>query len=345
MNDATKAAQQATHPASLRLPAAFDYPLGGIIGRTAIGAALLAVGCVLLVQGGILWVAGGALLVLLGGFAALSNLQALIDTDRRKVVLDEEGVEICYGFSRRQYRFLDYSDYRVARLGLRRFLTALPLDVERSLGKRAERVRVTIHDRPAFLTPMPLLGKGAPATLFEWQSTLNELRRIAIATAGLTEDLARETEGAAAEEARRAAIWRAREQAGARPSRLSRGAFVRGRVVLALVFVVLLLAPIGLVLAIKLGFIAVCGSAGGAGCLSIDAALQQAAMIGAPLLAVLVFVIGNARMAVRRAHDLGVELPFWNAALGAVGGHALQERLRREEGTAGSNRFGPAPPA
>jgi len=66
----------------------------------------------------------------LGAVAAASNLCALLYPDRRKIVLDEEGVEIRYGFSRRTYRFLDYSDYRISRLGLRRFLVALPLDVE-----------------------------------------------------------------------------------------------------------------------------------------------------------------------------------------------------------------------
>jgi hypothetical protein len=187
VNHATRAAEQVDHPATLRLPAAFDYPLGAILGRTAIGVVLLAAGCAMLLQSGLLWAIFGGLLVALGGFAAISNLRALLDPGRRRIVLDGESVEIRYGFSRRHYRFLDYSDYRIAHLGLRRFLTALP--VEHALGK--QRMRVTIHDRPAFLTPMPMLGKGAPATLEEWQSTLNELRH--------------------------AALQRAHEQAGVRP--------------------------------------------------------------------------------------------------------------------------------
>lgn len=345
MNDATRAAQQAVLPATWRLPVAFEYPYGGIVARTAIGFALFAAGCAMLLQAGILWMIGGGILALPGAIAAISNVGALLDSDRRKIVLDQEGVEIRYGFSRRRYRFLDYSDYRIARLGLRRFLTALPIEIERSLGKRVERVRVTIHDRPAFLTPMPLLGHGAPASLLEWQSTLNELRRAAIATADLSEERAHESEGEGAEEACRAAVRRARVRAGARPSRLSRRAYVRGRLILALVFLGLLLIPIGIVTAMPKGVLAFCGSAGGAGCHGIDAALQQAVMIGGPLLAVLVFVIGHAWMAVRRARDLEEELPFWKAALGSLGQHALQRRLSGEEGTAGGNRFGPAPPA
>lgn len=344
VNDGTRAAQQATPRATQRLPAAFEYPLGGIIGRAAIGLALLVGGGAMLWQGGILWIAGGALLVLLGGLAAASNLRALLDPEWRKLVLDQEGIEIRYGLSRRRYRFLDYSDYRISRLGVRRFLTALPIELDQALGKRAERVRVTLHDRPAFLTPMPLLGRGAPASLLEWQTTLNELRRAALATAGLAEEPARESAEEAAEEERRAAIWQARAAAGARPSRLSRAAYVRWRFVVTSAFFVLLLVPIGSVMAVHQGIIAFCGSAGGFGCLRVDPMIQHIVLIGGPLLAVLVFVLGHGRIAVRRAHDLDEDLPFWKAALGSLGRLALQRRLSREEGTPGTNRFGPAPP-
>jgi uncharacterized membrane protein YhaH (DUF805 family) len=190
---------------------------------------------------------------------------------------------------------------------------------------------------------MPLLGGGAPATLLEWQSTLNELRRAAVASAGSSVESAQTVGADEAEEARRAAVWQARAQAGARPSRLSRAGYGRGRAILALVFLVVLLSPLGFVAAIKYGLVAVCGAAAGAGCLAIDPALQQAVMIGAPLLAVLVFVLGSAWLTVRRAHDLDEEMPFWRAALGSVFRHrALGRRLSREEGTAGTNRFGPA---
>jgi hypothetical protein len=163
VNDAIWAAQQAHHPATPRLPVAFAYPRGGILGRAAIGLALLALGAAMLLEAGILWIFGGAIVAVIGAVAAVSNLSALVDRDRRKIVLDEHGVEIHYGFSRRHYPFLDYSDYRITRLGVRRFLTALPVEVERRLGQQAEQVRVTLHDRPAFLTPMPMLGDGAPA--------------------------------------------------------------------------------------------------------------------------------------------------------------------------------------
>ena len=346
MNDGTRGAhtiEAQDRPATLRLPAAFDYPRGGILGRAAIGLALLALGGAMLLEAGILWIAGGAVIAALGAVAAASNLYALLDPGRRRIVLDEDGVEIRYGFSRRHYRFLDYSDYRISRLGVRRFLTALPTEVERRLGQRAEQARVTLHDRPAFLTPMPMLGNGAPATLLEWQSTLNALRRAALAAAGVSLVPEAATPEQRAEEARRAAIWHAREQAGARPSRLSRAGYSRGRFALTVVFFVLLVAPIGFMVAVQHGAIAVCGPAHAAGCLDFDAGTQLAVMIGGPALAVLVFMIGNAWLAVRRAHDLDEDIGFWRAAVASLARHgALRQRLSGEDGTPGANRFGPA---
>ena len=99
--------------------------------------------------------------------------------------------------------------------------------------------------------------------MLEWQATLNELRRAALAAAGVS--LVPEVEARAqrAEEARRAAIWRARAQAGARPSRLSRAGYTRGRFVLTLAFFALLIAPIAFTAAVQHGAIAVCGAASG----------------------------------------------------------------------------------
>ena len=344
VNDATRAAHQAhQHQATLRLPAAFDYPRSGILGRTAIGAALLALGAAMLLEAGILWIVGGAVVGVLGAVAAASNLSALLDPDRRKIVLDEDGVEIRYGFSCRQYRFLDYSDYRISRLGVRRFLTALPVDIEHRLGQRAEQVRVTLHDRPAFLTPMPMLGDGAPATLLEWQATLNELRRSALAAAGVSLAPDAATQEQLAEEARRAGIWQTREEAGARPSRLSRAGYTRGRFVLTLAFFALLVAPMAFTAAVQHGAIAVCGVASASGCLDIDAHHQLVVMIGGPALAVVVFMIGNGWMAMRRAHDLDEDIGFWRAALASLARHGtLRQRLAGEDGTPGTNRFGPA---
>jgi hypothetical protein len=299
-------------------------------------------GGALFVPSGIWHALGAVILLLLGGVVAASNVRALVDPAWRRIVLDDTGVEIRYGFSRRRYPFLDYSDYRISRLGVRRFLTALPIEVDRSLGERARRVRVTLHDRPAFLTPMPVMGGGAPATLLEWQSTLNELRRAAIAAAGLTAEFERRTVAATTEEARRAAIWRARERAGARPSRLSRAGFVRRRAVLGLVFFAILLVPIAFSYALRHGMIALCGTAD---CPGIDPLLHQIMMIGGPVLAIALFAFGNARLSVRRAHDLDEDLPWWKPVFGLLWRcRALERRLSREEGTPGANRFGPAPP-
>jgi len=328
VNDAIRAAQQAYHPATLRLPASFDYPLGGIVGRVAIGFALLAVGCAMLVQHGVLWWLGAVFFGLLGALVTVSNLRALIDPERRKIVLDEDGVEIRYGNSRRRYRFLDYSDYRISRLGLRRFLTALPIELDMSLGARAERVRVTLYDRPAFLAPMPMLGGGAPASLLEWQSTLNELRRKAVAAAGLTIERERTAREMSAAGTRRA-------------SRLSRRAYGTGRMILSLLFFVLLFAPMGVALGLKHSGIMVCRAGGGFAC---SADMLQALAISGPVIAILVYVLAGGWMMVRRAHDLDEHLPYWQAVLGSLANRgALQRRLSGEEGAAGANRFGPAP--
>jgi uncharacterized membrane protein YhaH (DUF805 family) len=334
VNEGRLTTHQALTPATQRLPASFDFPLGGIVGRVVIGLFLLAAAASMLLQSSLLWKIAGIPPAVLGVVAVVSNLFALLDPSRRKLLLDEAGVEIRYGLSRRHYRFLEYSEYRISRVGLRRFLTALPVNVDRALGRRAEHVRVTLYDRPAFLTPMPMLDGGAPATLLQWQSTLNELRRVAIASAEAADGLEIQT-GA-----------RATGQAGARPSRLSRSAYVRGRLLLALVFFSLLLAPMAFMTAANLGLVAICGTAGSEGCLSIDPTMLQLMMIGGPLLAVLVFVFGHARMAIRRAHDLGEELSFWQAALGAFARRSvLQRQLGSRDGVEGANRFGPAPPA
>jgi uncharacterized membrane protein YhaH (DUF805 family) len=341
VNNATRAAHQAPHPATLRLPAAFDYPLAGILGRTAIGLGLFAIGGAMLMQSGLLWRLGAICFGTLGVIVTISNLRALLDPERRKIVLDDEGVEIRYGNSRRRYRFVDYSDYRISRIGLRRFLTALPVDLERSLGARAERVRVTLYDRPAFLAPMPMLGGGAPGSLLEWQATLNELRRLAIAAARLAGAFERAARDESADEARRAAVWRTRELAGTKPSRLTRSAYARGGILLALAFFALLLGPLGLAAALKSTGIMTCGSSDTFACSPL---LLQGVMIGGPVLAVLFFIFVDAHMMVKRAHDLDEDLPYWKAALESLNRRsALKQRLTAEEGTHGANQFGPPP--
>jgi hypothetical protein len=74
---------------------------------------------------------------------------------------------------------------------------------------------VTLHDRPAFLTPMPMLGSGAPATLLEWQAILNGLRGAALAAAGVSIVPGVETQEQRAEEARRS-VYPARGHRGCR---------------------------------------------------------------------------------------------------------------------------------
>jgi hypothetical protein len=181
---------------------------------------------------------------------------------------------------------------------------------------------------------MPVLGGGAPATLLEWQSTLNDLRRSAIATAGLN----------AASEREAGEDRRVQERAGTSPARLSRRAYGRRQIILGVVFLALLLGPIALSYAVKHGVVAICGQSQQAACLGADPTFQQVVMIGGPLLALVIFVAGSARLMVRRAHDLDEELPYWKAALESfTRDSALQRRLSRQEGTAGTNRFGPAP--
>lgn len=321
----------------MRLPIAFTYPLGGVVGRLLIGLALLAVGSAMLSLSGVAWTIAGIVFAALGSIVIVSNLRALIDSDWRKITLTRDGVEVRYGFSRRHYRFLDYSDYRVARLGLRRFLAALPLEREHALGARAQRVRVTLYDRPAFITPMPLFGAGAPASLLEWQALLNELRHDAIIAAGLADQLNRATTEPDLEGGRWATAWLA-------PSRLSRHSYARGRMIITIAFFVLLLAPIGIALAAESLSLAICGPSGEPACAGIEAVIQWILSLGGPILALVIFVAGNAWMIVRRAHDLGEEMPYRRAIFASVGqSGALQRRLNQEDGTPDANRFGPAP--
>ncbi|MGH6892429.1 MAG: hypothetical protein ACREEP_09250 [Dongiaceae bacterium] len=345
MNQATRAAQQARHSATMRLPIAFAYPLRGIVGRSLIGAALLALGGAMLFLSGAYWTIGGAVLGLFGSLVAASNLRARIDRDRRKIVLNPDGVEIRYGFSRRSCRFLDYSEYRISRLGLRRFLTALPLEVEQALGERARLVRAMLYDRPTFITPMPLFGDSAPASLLEWQSLLNELRRAAFASAGRVDAGDRVASEAAAADSRRAGEWSARQRAGAKPTRMSRRACLRWQFVVTILFLAILLAPTTLGLAAHQLGVAICGLSEAGACWRIQPLIAQIMMIGGPVLAILVFILGSAWLSVRRAHDLDEDVSVWQALRGGASRRsAFRYRLGTEDGTPGTNRVGPAPP-
>jgi hypothetical protein len=166
--------------ASGRLPIAFTYPISEIILRGLIGLVLFALGWKLLSHVTTVYSLAGFALSLFGGLVAGSNLRALLDEEWRSIVVDRDGVEIRYGFSHRRYRFLDYSEYRISRIGLRRFLTAVPCDVEDTLGRHVGTARLTIFDRPALIAPVPLFDRNASLALMELQSLLNSLRSAAL---------------------------------------------------------------------------------------------------------------------------------------------------------------------
>jgi hypothetical protein len=168
----------ATAPA--RLPITFAYPISEIILRGLIGMVLFALGWKLLYHVTTVYSLAGFTLSLFGGLVAGSNLRALLDKEWRSVVVDQDGVDLRYGFSHRRYRFLDYSEYRIYRIGLRRFLAAVPSDVEDSLGRHVGTAPLTIFDRPAIIAPVPLFDRNASLALKELQSLLNSLRSAAL---------------------------------------------------------------------------------------------------------------------------------------------------------------------
>jgi hypothetical protein len=187
VNRPLKADQWAREPSATRLPITFIYPIAEIVLRCAVGLALFALGMASVLQPSTIWLVIGIAMAVFGGLIAASNLLALLDRDWRRIVVNRDGVDIRYGFSHRYYRFVDYSEYRISRIGLRRFLAALPLDVDRSLGEYADEVRITIFDRPAFIMPVPLFEKDGSAILKEWQTLLNTLRRAALISAGMVQ--------------------------------------------------------------------------------------------------------------------------------------------------------------
>jgi hypothetical protein len=163
----------------------FNYPVLEIAVRELIGVAVLVVGLSCLGQASTVQSVAGVALSLFAILVAGSNLRALLDQEWRRIVVDRDGVEVRYGFSHRYYRFLDYSEYRISRIGFRRYLTALPLDVEQALGPNAGRRRLTIFDRPALVCPVPLFDGNAMPVLREWQTLLNGRRRSAVASAAM----------------------------------------------------------------------------------------------------------------------------------------------------------------
>lgn len=166
------------------LPIAYEFPRAGIFRRLCAGLAVLAAAAALALLGGLFWVAAAAL-ALFGGFITASNFRALVDARSRVVTLDREKIRIRYGFSERSYGYLDYSDYYIATLGPRQFLTALPVESRFSEGRFRQRARATFHDRSAVIAPVPPLATDPAASLVEWQSLLNSFRRTAVRAAGL----------------------------------------------------------------------------------------------------------------------------------------------------------------
>jgi hypothetical protein len=123
--------------------------------------------------------------------------------------------------------------------------------------------------------------------------------------------------------------------------RLSRTAYENGYSTLSLVAVALVFAPIGITLALMRAGILACGPAGGFAC---SRPIMECVVAVGPISAVLVLAAVGGRMMVRRAHDLGEDLPYWQAFLDAPTRRSpLQRRLRTEEGMPGPNRFGPPP--
>lgn len=186
MSRAARAEEWTGSLAEAGLPITFTYPAIEIAVRELIGLAILIVGVMSFVnQSSAVESLAGIVMSLFGVLVAGSNLRALLDRDCRSIVVDRGGVEVRYGFFRRRYRFLDYSEYRISRIGFRRYLTALPMDVEEALGRHAATTRLTIFDRPAFISPVPLFDKNAVHVLMEWQFLLNSLRKSAVASAAM----------------------------------------------------------------------------------------------------------------------------------------------------------------
>lgn len=184
MDDGTDSVRGVHAPLQTHLPLAYEFPRAGIIRRLLVGIAVLGLAAALVFLGGLFWLAA-AILALFGGFITASNLRALIDAKSRVVTLDRDKIQIRYGFSQRSYGYLDYSDYYIATLGPRQFLTALPVESRFSQGQFKQRARATFHDRSAVIAPIPPLRSDSSTSLREWQALLNSFRRTAMTSAGL----------------------------------------------------------------------------------------------------------------------------------------------------------------
>ncbi len=332
---------QTSGPRELRLPVEFVLPLSTVIRNVLHGAILLAIAGLILVGGSDRWTAVCLLLGVVGAMIALRNFALLFDSERRRWVLDKDGIEIRYGGRTRRYEFSDYTDYRISRGWLGQFLVAETIESAWRLPPRSDE---TGHQRrSAILTPGPPLGHGAPATLSEWQSTLNGLRRAAIEGSGLVARLESRAEKQSDEEAERIAEWRALSLKGEHPSRLSRKRYSDVGLKLSVVTVALVSAPVVLVFGIKL----YCGFDAAVSCVHINPGVVKTVAFGGPLLGFALLKLGSAWLMVRRAHDLDEDLSFLAALKEAMSRRrrsSLHQRLSSRDGTLGPNRFGPPPP-
>ena len=166
-------------PGDLHLPVTLFYPMGGIVGRAALGLAAVAIAAALIYVGGLIanMLAFGFLL--LGGVTLAGNLLALADPKRRAIHLSADAIAVRYGLSQRSYRFIDYADFRIGRVGGRDMLTALPLEVDVPVGEQHGSASVLL--KPAVISPMPPFGGAAPDSLAAWETLLKDMRRAAVA--------------------------------------------------------------------------------------------------------------------------------------------------------------------
>ena len=341
MNDVDWRQHQASS-APLRLPAEFTLPLSIVVNNVLHGTMSLIVAGIMLIKGGSPWMPGTLIFGVFGGLVLMRNIPLLSDPSQRKWILRKDGIEVQYGLVSNRYRFVDYTDFRISSRWFGQSLIADPIETEWRLRPLVDAAGKQLT-RSAILAPGPPLGGGAPATLLEWQATLNTLRRDAVAGANLTASLESRALEQRAEEASRMAEWRVLESRGARPSRLSRKRYENDSLKLAGVSIGLLIAPMAFAFAAVKMY---CGLDTQASCIRFDPAFVHTFLLSGPVLGFIVLKFGKAWLMVRRAHDLDEDLSYWAAVGEAMKRRRqsiLQQRLSEEDGTLGANRFGPQP--
>jgi hypothetical protein len=326
---------------ALRFPAEFTFPITAIIRNVVIGGILIAAAIAILVQAGETGTMFALLFGVLGGLIVMRNVPSLLDPEQRKLIVRAECIEIRTGGFQRQFRFSDYGEFRISRGWFGEFLSAQPIETEWHLPPRPDETGKRQRKQPAILAPQPPFGGGAPASLLEWQRLLNELRRGVVEATGLPAQFEAEARWHQADEAKRLSEWRERERSGARAFRLSRSQYLNSRLELWFVCVGVMLAPL------VLGYVRTwyCDLDAWISCARIDRDVAKSVAFGALMLGFLILKLGGAWLMVRRARDLNEDLPFWTALLDSFQRRRtpLRRRLSEEDGTVGTNRFGPEP--